>query len=92
MKYGIVQTNAFKRAVKRLKKQGRNFDHLQKVIDILASGEQLPASYRDHSLGGEWKGTRECHINPDWLLIYRIKESILILELVDTGSHSDLFK
>lgn len=61
------------------------------VIEILANGGKLDAKYRDHDLSGNYKGTRECHIEPDWLLIYEIKEDILVLMLSRTGTHSDLF-
>lgn len=61
------------------------------VIEILANGGKLDAKYRDHDLSGNFKGTRECHIEPDWLLIYEIKEDILVLMLSRTGTHSDLF-
>ena len=61
------------------------------VIEILANGGKLDAKYRDHDLGGNYKGTRECPIEPDWLLIYEIKEDILVLMLSRTGTHSDLF-
>ena len=61
------------------------------VIEILANGGKLDAKYRDHNLSGNYKCTRECHIEPDWLLIYEIKEDILVLMLSRTGTHSDLF-
>ncbi len=64
---------------------------LKEVIDMLASGEVLSEKYCDHSLTGDYKGCRECHILPDWLLIYRIEKELLILGLTRTGTHSDLF-
>ncbi len=64
---------------------------LKEVIDILARGEQLPQKYCDHLLAGDYSGYRECHIQPDWILIYRIEKDLLILGLTRTGSHSDLF-
>ncbi len=64
---------------------------LQDAIRMLSMGEPLPESYRDHVLLGRWAGYRECHIQPDWLLIYRIDENVLVLTLSRTGSHSDLF-
>ena len=64
---------------------------LDEVVDTLASGERLVARHRDHALTGEYKGMRECHITPDWLLIYFITEDVLVLTLFQTGSHSDLF-
>ena len=92
MKYQIEISSRFKKDYKLAKKRGYNMDLLKEVIDILASGETLPEKYLDHSLAGEYKGTRECHIAPDWLLIYRIEKDILVLGLTRTGTHSDLFK
>lgn len=73
------------------KKRGYNMALLQEVVDLLASGEPLPDKYRDHSLTGDYNGYRECHVLPDWLLIYRIENDLLILGLTRTGTHSDLF-
>ena len=64
---------------------------LEEVITLLAMGEPLPLRNKDHSLSGEWVGHRECHILPDWLLVYRIEDDVLVLTLTRTGSHSDLF-
>lgn len=72
-------------------RQGRDIKALDDVIRCLASGVALPESMRDHPLTGRWSGNRECHVEPDWLLIYRIDGKLLILELVRTGSHADLF-
>lgn len=72
MKYEIHRTALFKRDFKRIQKRGLNTDLLKKVIQILANGEQLPEKYRDHALTGNWVGYRECHILPDWLLVYKI--------------------
>jgi mRNA interferase YafQ len=72
-------------------KRGKDSQKLKDVVELLAKGEVLAESYKDHSLVGNWIGHRELHIEPDWLLIYKIEESVLILELVDTGTHSDLF-
>lgn len=91
MKYEIVMSSRFRKDYKLVKKRGYDLSLLKKVIDILASGEVLPEQYLDHSLTGEYKDYRECHILPDWLLIYRIHESTLILSLTRTGTHSDLF-
>ena len=91
MKYEIVMSSRFRKDYKLVKKRGYDLSLLKKVIDILASGEVLPEQYIDHSLTGEYKDYRECHILPDWLLIYRIHESTLILSLTRTGTHSDLF-
>ena len=91
MKYEIVMSSRFRKDYKLVKKRGYDLSLLKKVIDILASGEVLPEQYLDHSLTGEYKDYRECHILPDWLLIYRIHESTLILSLTRTGTHSNLF-
>lgn len=86
----IQRTSQFKKDVKRLKKRGKKFEDFKEVIKILSKGENLEAKFRDHILSGQYKGTRECHIEPDWLLIYELTDSELVL--VRTGSHSDLFK
>ena len=91
MKYGVRHTAAFKRDYKRAIKRNQPIAKLQTVVDKLRNGEELPAVNRDHALSGRWANHRECHIAPDWLLIYQIHENILILELTRTGSHSDLF-
>ena len=92
IKYELDFTSKFKKDVKLLKKQGENIEKLYEIINILASGEELDAKYRDHNLIGNYKGYRECHIESDWLLIYKIMENILILTLSRTGTHSELFK
>lgn len=92
IKYELDFTSKFKKDVKLLKKQGKNIEKLYEIINILAYGEELDAKYRDHNLIGNYKGYRECHIEPDWLLIYKVMENILILTLSRTGSHSELFK
>jgi mRNA interferase YafQ len=84
------RTSQFKRDVKRLKRQGKDLDKLKRVIQALVRGEKLASTYRDHVLVGQYKGTRECHIEPDWLLIYELAESEIVL--IRTGSHSDLFR
>lgn len=91
MKYTIERTNSFKRAYKQILKRGYKKERLQKVVELLAEGDILPEKYRDHALKGEYAGHRECHIEPDWLLIYKKVEDILLLVLVETGTHSDLF-
>ena len=84
--------NSFKRDYKRIKKRGYDMSKLADIIRRLASQEPLPERFHDHSLRGrEFKGCRECHIEPDWLLVYRITENELLLELLYTGKHSDLF-
>ncbi len=91
-KYIVKYTSSFKKDYKRALKRGLKIELLDHVIALLAMGEKLPSNYYDHSLSGDWTGYRECHILPDWLLIYRIEEDILVLTLSKTGSHSDLFK
>ena len=83
--------NSFKKDYKRIVKRGYDIALLENVIRMLADGETLPAKYRDHTLTGNYSGFRECHITPDWLLIYEVRESELILVLSRTGPHSDLF-
>jgi len=92
MKYDVQFTNQFKKDLKLAKKQGKNLDKLFEVIDILANGGALDAKYRDHDLTGNYKGTRECHIEPNRLLIYEIYEDVLVLMLYRLGIHSELFK
>lgn len=87
----IKRTTQFKRDFKRMVRQGYDTAELIEVIRKLANNEQLPEKYHDHELKGEWKGFRECHIKPDWLLIYLLNGQELILTLTRTGSHSDLF-
>lgn len=72
-------------------KRGYQIQSLEAIIKTLAMGRTLPESCKDHELNGRWKGHRECHIQPDWLLIYRIESNILVLTLTRTGTHSDLF-
>ncbi len=89
-KYELVTTNAFKKEYKKLVKRNYDMALLETVVELLLDGQTLPEKYKDHSLTGNWKGYRECHIEPDWLLVYKIYESKLILSLVRTGTHSDL--
>lgn len=91
MKYEVRFTGQFKKDLKLAKKQGKDTTELFQVIDKLANGEVLEVKYRDHSLSGKYKGCRECHVEPDWLLIYEIDDGILVLMLYRTGSHSELF-
>jgi mRNA interferase YafQ len=85
----VVRTNCFKRSYKRCMKRGKPIEKLDDIIMELAAEKPLPAKNRDHALTGNYRGSRECHIEPDWLLIYRVEEQALILE--DTGTHADLF-
>ena len=85
----ISRTNRFKKDVKKMKKRGKSFDVFKQVIQQLAQGESLDEKFRDHTLIGNYVGTRECHIEPDWLLIYEDHDDELIL--IRAGTHSDLF-
>ena len=91
IKYEIQRTSQFKKDFKLAVKRGCNVEKLKSVVTILASGETLPDEYRDHPLRGNYGGYRECHIEPDWLLVYKISENVLVLTLYRTGTHSDLF-
>lgn len=86
----IKRTSQFKKDVKLMLKQGKDLQKLLDVIELLQKGDVLPENLHDHALTGNWAGTRECHIEPDWLLIYEKCESVLILTLLRTGSHSTL--
>lgn len=90
-KYRIVPTGIFKKDLKTAIKRGYNIALLEKVVNTLAAGEALPEKYKDHKLVGNYIGCRECHITPDWLLIYEISDKEIILYLTRTGTHSDLF-
>ena len=90
MKYSIVLSNRFKKDLKRLKKRQYDLTLLEKTVDKLAAGEVLELKYHDHNLSGGLSGFRECHITPDWLLVYRIEENDLILLLMRTGTHADV--
>ena len=91
MTYRIKPTSLFKKDLKKAQKRGYNMELLAEVVRLLASGETLPEKNKDHALSGEYSGCRECHILPDWLLIYEIANEELILYLTRTGTHSDLF-
>lgn len=91
MSRNIIWTSRFKKDYKNLIKRKLNINLIDDAIRILAQGKTLPAHYNDHSLSGTWKGFRECHIAPDWLLIYSIEDNDLVLVLSRTGTHSDLF-
>ena len=92
-KYTVDYTNNFKKGYKKIKKQGKNVDKLLDIVDKLANDEELEIKYKDHQLSDSKKyiNCRECHIEPDWLLVYRKNENKLTLLLVETGSHSELF-
>lgn len=86
----IRRTSQFKQDVKRMQRQGKDMEKLKRVLESLMKGERLEPKYRDHVLVMQYKGTRECHLEPDWLLIYELAENEIVL--IRTGSHSDLFR
>lgn len=90
-KYIVKPTTQFKKDFKLAMKRSMKIELLEEVIAMLAMGETLPDKHKDHALTGNWVGHRECHILPDWLLIYRIENEVLVLTLARTGTHSDLF-
>lgn len=90
--YEVKFTTAYKKSYKLMKKRGLDLSLLNEVVDTLRQGKQLDEKYRDHALSGKFHGFRECHIKPDWLLVYLIEHDVLTLTLVDTGSHADIFK
>jgi len=90
-KYALRYTTLFKKQRKLLIKRGYDITQLDGVIAMLANGETLPEKHRDHALTGNHKGQRDCHIRPDWLLIYERNDGVLTLLLCETGTHADLF-
>ena len=90
-KYAVKATSQFRKDYKLAIKRGLRAELIDNIIACIAMGEALPDKNRDHALTGRWSGYRECHIQPDWLLIYRIEDNVLVLTLARTGSHSDLF-
>ncbi|MFC2287902.1 MAG: type II toxin-antitoxin system YafQ family toxin [Selenomonas sp.] len=91
MQYELKYTRAFRRGYKRAKKRGLNLSLLGEIVEMLRCGKKLPKKYADHYLSGDFSQCRECHIQPDWLLVYRIDDDILTLTLMDTGTHAELF-
>ncbi len=93
MKYDIILTTAFKKELKNIKKRNKDLSKLTEIVNRLSNGQELPEKYRDHALANNlrFKDCRECHIEPDWLLIYKKNNNELVLFLIETGSHSDLF-
>ena len=89
--YKLLQTNEYKKRLKKLIKNGYDINKMKAVVDLLVEGKPLPPKYKDHPLKGDFIGFRECHVEPDWLLVYKIQNDILILTLVTTGTHSNLF-
>ena len=90
-KYTVIPTSRFRKDFKLALKRKLNVELLEDVIAALAMGEALPEKNKDHALSGDWAGHRECHIQPDWLLVYRIEDNVLVLTLSRTGTHSDIF-
>lgn len=89
--YEIKPSTKFQKDLKRVQRRGYDISLLTDILKMLAAGEPLPAKNKDHALVGNYEGCRECHITPDWLLIYEVVEETVILYLTRTGSHSDLF-
>lgn len=89
--YNLRYTNKIQRNIKLMKKRGKDLNKLKIVLKLLQQGAELPAKYKDHALTGNYTGCRECHIEPDWLLVYEILNNELVILLLTTGSHSDLF-
>lgn len=85
MKYEVKFTTQFKKDLKLAKKQNKDIEKLFKVVELLANGEKLDFKYKDHDLSGNYKGTRECHIEPDWLLVYEYQNDVLVLMLYRLG-------
>ncbi len=90
MKYRVFRTSRFRKSFKLMLKRGKDVAKLETVVNILARGEMLPPQYRDHALTGDLAGLRDCHVENDWVLFYKIQGDLLILTLADTGTHSDL--
>lgn len=91
MSYQLQSTAQFKKDCRRMKRRGLDLNELNEIIGRLQKGEELPPEKRDHELVGEFAGFRECHIRPDWLLVYYICRTRLVLVCVRTGTHSDIF-
>lgn len=92
-KYGVISSSKFNKQLKKAAKQGKDIEKLKIIVKKLANCERLELKYKDHALKdtNNYKDCRECHIEPDWLLVYKIKNNELILYLIETGSHADLF-
>lgn len=91
MKYEVKFTGQFKRDLKLAKKQGKDINKLFEIIGIIAEGKKLDEKYRDHNLSGDYAGCRECHVEPDWLLVYEVMDNVLVLMIYRVGTHSELF-
>ena len=90
-KLTVKPTTQFRKDYKLAMKRGLRISLLEDIVSLLALGEPLPDKNKDHALSGDWVGHRECNIQPDWLLVYRVEENVLVLTLVRTGTHADLF-
>ena len=91
MKRKLKESGQYRRDIKRAIRRGLNLNLLDEVVELLREDKTLPRKYNDHALKGNWIGFRECHIAPDWLLVYRYEQDVLILVLQRTGTHADLF-
>ena len=91
LKYTVKPTSKFRKDYRLMEKRNLDMSLLDEVISLLAKGISLPEKNRDHALTGNWEGHRGCHIQPDWILIYRVYENVLVLSLTRTGSHSDVY-
>lgn len=89
--YQPFATNKFKKDLKRCNRQNKDMNKLKKIIDLLCHDKKLPIRNKDHFLSGNWANYRECHVEPDWLLIYQINTEDLLVELIRLGSHAELF-
>ena len=92
MVYELIKTSRFKAGVKLARKRGLDISLLEEVIEKLRLDQPLETKHHNHELSGNFKGVWECHIQPDWLLLYLKDNGVLVLTLVDTGTHSDIFK
>ena len=90
-KYVVKFTTQFRKDYKLAIKRGLKIELLEQIVALLAAGQSLPDKNKDHALAGNWVGHRECHILPDWLLVYRVEDDVLVLTLTRTETHSDLF-
>ena len=91
MSYQLILTNKFKKGLTLAKRRGLDITLLETLVEKLLHGIPLDEKNKDHELKGKFKGFRECHIQPDWLLIYLVEDEVLTLTLIDTGTHADLF-
>lgn len=89
--YDVRMTSKYSKSYKKMRRRGMDMALLDNVVDHLRHGKTLPPKYKDHALSGNYKGFRECHIKPDWLLVYAIDKNVLVLALSDTGTHADIF-